>query len=79
MKCRCFCFPAAEPFIRKDIFELGKLAADKGLRPVISSNGTLIDRDMARKVKEAGFQYVGISLDGAPATNVDFRNMPGAF
>lgn len=79
MKVPVLLFSGGEPFIRKDIFELGKLAADKGLRPVISSNGTLIDREMARKVKEAGFQYVGISIDGAPSTHDDFRNMRGAF
>ena len=72
-------FSGGEPLIRKDIFELGRMAADLGLRPVISSNGTLIDKDIARKIKEAGFQYVGISIDGKPSTNDEFRNMPGAF
>lgn len=72
-------FSGGEPLIRKDIFELGRMAADLGLRPVISSNGTLIDKDIARKIKEAGFQYVGISIDGKPSTHDEFRNMPGAF
>ena len=60
-------------------FELGRMAADLGLRPVISSNGTLIDQNIARQIKEAGFQYVGISIDGKPSTHDEFRNMPGAF
>lgn len=72
-------FSGGEPLLRQDIFELGSMAAELGLRPVISSNGTLIDRSLARRIKEAGFQYVGISIDGAPATHDDFRNRPGAF
>ncbi|MGI5912056.1 MAG: radical SAM protein [Syntrophomonadaceae bacterium] len=72
-------FSGGEPLLRKDIMELGHLAAELGLRPVISSNGTLIDDNMAKKIKSAGFQYVGISIDGAPVTHDNFRNIPGAF
>ncbi len=79
MKVPVLLFSGGEPLIRKDIFELGALAAAKGLRPVISSNGTLIDDETARQIKAAGFQYVGISIDGAPETHDDFRNKKGAF
>lgn len=79
MKAPVLLFSGGEPLIRKDIFELGKLAFDQGLRPVISSNGTLIDDEVAKKIKEAGFQYVGISIDGAEATHDEFRNKEGAF
>ncbi|MEA1961055.1 MAG: radical SAM protein [Bacillota bacterium] len=79
MKAPVLLFSGGEPLLRKDIFHLGKMAAEKGLRPVISSNGTLIDDEMAKKIKEAGFQYVGISIDGAPATHDEFRAKQGAF
>lgn len=79
MKAPVLLFSGGEPLIRHDLFELGKLAFDLGLRPVISSNGTLITDEMAKKIKTAGFQYVGISIDGAPATHDDFRNHRGAF
>ncbi len=79
MKVPVLLFSGGEPMIRKDIFELGKLAAELGLRPVISSNGTLINDDIAKRIKEAGFQYVGISIDGSPATHDEFRNKKGAF
>lgn len=72
-------FSGGEPLMRKDIFELGQLATELGLRAVISSNGTLIDDETAKKIKAAGFQYVGISIDGAPETHDDFRNKKGAF
>ncbi|MGI6413937.1 MAG: radical SAM protein [Syntrophomonadaceae bacterium] len=79
MKVPVLLFSGGEPLVRKDIFELGKMAADLGLRPVLSSNGTLIDEDKALKIKEAGFQYVGISIDGAKKTHDAFRGFDGAF
>jgi radical SAM protein with 4Fe4S-binding SPASM domain len=72
-------FSGGEPLIRPDLFELGAYAKGKGLRPVISTNGTLIDEEAAVKIKEAGFQYVGISIDGLPETNDKFRVHEGAF
>lgn len=72
-------FSGGEPFMRGDLFDLGKYALSKGLRTVISTNGTLITKDVAKKIKDAGFSYVGISLDGMEATNDKFRKENGAF
>jgi 12,18-didecarboxysiroheme deacetylase len=72
-------FSGGEPFLRDDLYELGAYAVARGLRTVISTNGTLIDRNAAARIKEAGFSYVGISLDGIGATNDKFRGMKGAF
>ncbi len=72
-------FSGGEPFMRADLFELGKYARSKGLRTVISTNGTLITEEMAEKIKDAGFSYVGISLDGLEEGNDKFRKMKGAF
>lgn len=79
MKVPVLLFSGGEPLLRKDIFDLGKMAAELGLRPVISTNGTLIDELAAEKIKQAGFQYVGISIDGGPQTHDHFRSIPGAF
>ncbi len=72
-------FSGGEPFMRGDLFELGKYALSKGLRTVISTNGTLITKDAAERIKDAGFSYVGISLDGLEKTNDQFRKENGAF
>ena len=72
-------FSGGEPLLRPDIMELGRLACRSGLRPVISTNGTLINEDLAGEIKEAGFQYVGVSIDGLPATHDRFRRKEGAF
>ncbi|MGL4369163.1 MAG: radical SAM protein [Spirochaetota bacterium] len=57
-------FSGGEPLMRKDLFTLIEHAAKKGIRPVISTNGTLIDRDTAQRIRGAGVTYAGISLDG---------------
>ncbi|MBI4344783.1 MAG: radical SAM protein [Euryarchaeota archaeon] len=72
-------FSGGEPLVRKDFYELGKYAADKGLRTVVSTNGTLITKDAAKKMREAGFKYVGVSLDGLSATHNRFRGQRDAF
>jgi 12,18-didecarboxysiroheme deacetylase len=72
-------FSGGEPFLRDDLFELGAYATERGLRAVISTNGTLIERKVAQRIKEAGFSYVGVSLDGIGETNDRFRGMRGAF
>jgi 12,18-didecarboxysiroheme deacetylase len=72
-------FSGGEPFLRGDLYELGAYAVERGLRTVISTNGTLIDRYNVPRIKAAGFSYVGISLDGIGATNDRFRGLTGAF
>ncbi len=72
-------FSGGEPLIRKDLFELATLAASSGMRPVLSTNGTLITSKMAQQIKESGFAYVGVSLDGIGENNDRFRGKEGAF
>jgi len=72
-------FSGGEPFLRKDLFELGEYAASKKIRTVISSNGTLIDSPTAKMIKNSGFSYVGVSLDGLRETNDRFRGADGAY
>ena len=68
-------FSGGEPLLRPDFFELANYAASKGIRPTISTNGTRIDEDIAKRLKDMGVGYVGISLDGCEATH----GKPGAY
>jgi Fe-coproporphyrin III synthase len=72
-------FSGGEPLMRPDLPELAQYAVDKGLRAVISTNGTLINRETAKTLKEIGLSYVGISLDGLQQINDSFRGLAGAF
>lgn len=72
-------FSGGEPLAHPDLFALVAAARASGLRPTLSTNGTLITDETARRIKAAGFTYVGISLDGVGAVNDRFRGMAGAF
>ena len=68
-----------EPLVRQDFFELAGYASAHGIRPTLSTNGTLIDEDAAKKIKAAGVAYVGVSLDGPQHVNDEFRGKKGAY
>ncbi|MFW5498002.1 MULTISPECIES: 12,18-didecarboxysiroheme deacetylase [unclassified Maridesulfovibrio] len=72
-------FSGGEPLVRKDLVELASYATGKGMRAVISTNGTLITKEKARELKDVGLSYVGISLDGTEETHDKFRGVPGSY
>lgn len=65
--------------MRPDLMDLAAYAVDKGMRAVISTNGTLITERKARDLNSIGLSYVGVSLDGMEEVNDRFRNTKGAF
>ena len=72
-------FSGGEPLVRKDLPQLAAYAVEKGMRAVISTNGTLITPETARNLKKIGLSYIGISLDGMEKVNDRFRGVSGAF
>lgn len=72
-------FSGGEPLLRKDLFTLAAHARARGLRCVLSTNGTLINAEVADRIRDAGFAYVGISLDGIEAVHDKLRGKKGAF
>lgn len=69
-----------EPLYRNDIFDITGYAVNKGLRVALATNGTLVDKSVAKEIKKSGIKRVSISLDGAsPATHDTFRMIPGSF
>jgi len=68
-----------EPLMRPDIFDIAARARAMRFYIGLSTNGTLIDEAMADRVAGAGFNYVGISLDGLRDTHDKFRRLDGAF
>jgi heme d1 biosynthesis radical SAM protein NirJ len=68
-----------EPLLRADIFDIAQRAKAMGFYVGLSTNGTLIDGANIAFIVDAGFDYVGISLDGIGATHDRFRRMEGAF
>ena len=72
-------FSGGEPLMRPDFFNLAEYASKRGIRPTISTNGTLIDKDTAMRFKDIGIGYVGISIDGTSSVNDRFRGVQGAY
>jgi 12,18-didecarboxysiroheme deacetylase len=72
-------FSGGEPLVRPDLMELAGYAVRRGMRAVISTNGTLITPAVAGALKDIGLSYVGISLDGTREVNDRFRGVKGAF
>ncbi len=72
-------FSGGEPLSRPDLFTLSRHARERGMRAVLSTNGTLITPEVAREAKEQGFAYVGVSLDGLRDIHDRFRGKRGAF
>jgi heme d1 biosynthesis radical SAM protein NirJ len=68
-----------EPLLRPDLFEIAQRAKALGFYTALSTNGTLIDPTLSTRIAGAGFDYVGISLDGLEQTHDRFRRKAGAF
>ncbi len=69
-----------EPLYRDDVYNIARYAGEKNIRVALASNGTLIDEEAARKIKEAGIARVSISIDGkGPESHDSFRGIVGSF
>ncbi|MBP1720842.1 MAG: radical superfamily protein [Deltaproteobacteria bacterium] len=72
-------FSGGEPMMRPDLHALARFAVEKGLRVVISTNGTLITKKEAAVYKKIGLSYIGVSLDGLQDVHDRFRGVKGVF
>ncbi len=77
--CPVMLFSGGEPLVRQDLIELASHAKSRGMRAVISTNGTLITKSKAKELADVGLSYVGISLDGMEEVHDHFRGVKGAF
>lgn len=74
-----FAFTGGEPLLRKDIYDLIEYAASFDMQVVMATNGTLITKEVAEKLKKAGLERAAISIDGIGGAHDDFRGVNGAF
>ena len=73
------CVTGGEPLLREDFFEIMEYANQLGFRWGMTSNGTLIDDEVAGKLAHAGMKTVSISLDGLKEYHEWFRQSPGSY
>ncbi len=72
-------FSGGEPLLREDLPELIGHATQRGMRAVISTNGTLITEEKARVFAQFSLSYIGVSVDGIEGINDSFRGVEGAY
>jgi mycofactocin radical SAM maturase len=78
MKVFQFNIGGGEPFMRPDFMDLMDYAHQKGMVTCISTNGTLIDQEVARRLDNR-LVYIQVSLDGATAGSNDTVRGCGSF
>ena len=77
---RMMAFTGGEPLVREDLFELLAYSQALGFTNTMATNATLIDDDVARRLRRCGVVIAAVSLDGFDAATHDFvRGQSGAF
>ena len=69
-----------EPLLRRDILEIVRRAAERGLWVVVGTNGVRISENVAQRLAEAGARGLSLSLDALdPGRHDHFRKVRGAW
>ncbi|PCN50247.1 radical SAM protein [Candidatus Geothermarchaeota archaeon ex4572_27] len=77
---RMLVLSGGEPLVRPDIYEIIRYARDVGFEVTIATNGTLISREVARKLSSLDITGVAVSLDFVePELHDRFRGASGAW
>jgi len=66
-------FQWGEPLLHPQVFELVRYAADRGIRPMLTSNGTRLDPERRRRILESGLERITFSVDGNRETHEAIR------
>jgi MoaA/NifB/PqqE/SkfB family radical SAM enzyme len=69
-----------EPLLNKDFWVIARRVSKAGILVSVATNGTLITRRVARRLKSVGVRYVEVSLDSlVPEVHDRFRGVKGAW
>jgi radical SAM protein len=74
-------FTGGDPMMRRDLFDLIKHAAQKGLRCSLTPTATALpSMDRLKQAHEAGIRRIALSLDAPnPDSHDEFRQVPGSW
>jgi len=66
-------FSGGEPLLRKDIFELIAFANKHRINTCLTSNGTLVNDEIAKRLNISGIGVVNISIEGSESIHDSLR------
>ncbi len=69
-------FQWGEPLLHPEIDRMVRYAVDRGIRTMLTTNGTLLDEPMALRLFASGLDRLTISVDGDDATHERIREVP---
>ncbi len=72
-------FGGGEPFLREDFLEILQYAQNKGITTCVSTNGTILNHELVKKLKEMELLYLQVSLDGATRETNDYIRGSGTY
>ncbi|MEI6102090.1 MAG: radical SAM protein, partial [Eubacteriales bacterium] len=71
-------FSGGEPLMSRDFWSVAEYAHKKGMHLSVATNGTLITKEVAERLRDIGVNYVEISIDSVhPEKHDSFRGGPG--
>ena len=73
------CLTGGEPLLHPDFFEIAECVHSMGFRWGMTTNATLIDEAVAKRLKEVGMKTVSVSIDGLEECHDNFRQQKGAW
>ena len=73
------CVTGGEPMLHPGFIKVIAASHEYGFPVGITTNGTLIDDEMATNLLKAGLDTVTISIDGLESSHDELRCVPGAF
>jgi radical SAM protein with 4Fe4S-binding SPASM domain len=69
-----------EPLVARDIWQVLEHCRRRGVHTTVATNGTLLTRDVCRRLADCGVKYVEVSLDSIdPEQHDRFRGLRGAW
>lgn len=72
-------FGGGECFLYKGFFDLAKIASDANVRVSVTTNGSIYNNSIHKKIKDVGFHSIAISFDSSNADKHDAIRGKGAF
>ena len=73
------CVTGGEPTLRRDLCDIMGYASSLGFSWGMTSNATLITREKAEDLADAGMKTISVSIDGLRETHDELRASPGSF